>query len=83
MQWLLQTLLKYVAKASATEHGCQTDSSNLKFNGIFVVVPERRQIFPKIQCICLEVIISTFKPVEFIALPMVTLTSLQYEENLP
>jgi len=82
MQWLLQTLLKYVAKASETEHGCQMVSINLKFNGIFVVFPERRHMLPKMNWICLEVITSTFKPVEFIALPMVALTSLQYEENL-
>jgi len=77
MQWLLQTLLKYVAKASATEHGCQTVSINLKFHGIIVVFPERRHILPKMHWICLEVITSTFKPVEFIGLPMVALTSLQ------
>jgi len=40
----------------------------IKFNGISVISPERRHIFPKMHKICLEVIINTFKPVKFIAL---------------
>jgi hypothetical protein len=43
-------------------------SNILKFNGISVVFPERRHIFPKMHRICLEVIIDTFKPVTFTAL---------------
>lgn len=37
----------------------------LKFNGISVIFPERRHIFPKMHRIFLEVIIDNFKPVKF------------------
>jgi hypothetical protein len=63
MQWLSKTLLKCAAKASATSHGWlkrfPSISSSMGFLSFFA---------EKIHRICLEIIIDTFKPIQFIAL---------------
>ena len=68
--WLLKTLfVKYVAKAFATSRGWGRRFPSVSSSvGVSVVFPETRHVFPTMHRICLEVVISTFKPVEFIVL---------------
>ena len=70
MSWLLKTLfIQYAAKVSATSCGWgrrfPSVSSSLGFLLFFFL---KEDIFPTVHRICLEVVIDTFKPVEFIAL---------------